>query len=118
MGSAAVKTKRFPAPRILAAALLLPLVISASACGRRGALEPPNAPTKTSATGPSATRALPSTVGTGGEAVSDQAAVSAGDELSPTAVSPASGAAPVETARGAKRGYTIPKQSFILDPLL
>ena len=89
-------------------------------CGRRGALEPPNATSRTSSTSPapSSTRALPSTVAAGGEAASDQAAVAAGDELSSSAVSPAGSSAPRETGRGAKRGYTIPKQSFILDPLL
>lgn len=116
MGTADVTSKRSLKPRLVAAALLLPLVLAASGCGRRGSLEPPNAPVKTSAV--SNGRSLSTTVAAGGAPPSDAAAVAAGDELAPTAVSPAGDGAPVETSRGAKRGYTIPKQSFILDPLL
>lgn len=119
MGSADVKTTRFPAhPRLIAAVALTAVALAASGCGRRGSLEPPNAPGKTSSTTPSPSRPLPATVGAGGEAPSDQAAVAAGDELSPSAVSPGGSGSPLETGRGARRGYTIPKQRFILDPLL
>ncbi|WP_331304135.1 hypothetical protein [Methylobacterium oryzae] len=42
----------------------------------------------------------------------------AGDELSAAAVPPGGTDAPVETSRGARRGYRVPKEPFILDPLL
>ena len=42
----------------------------------------------------------------------------AGDELSLSAVPPGGSEAPIETSRGAKRGYRVPKAPFILDPLL
>jgi len=44
--------------------------------------------------------------------------VRAGDELSAAAVPPGGTEAPVETSRGARRGYRVPKEPFILDPLL
>ncbi|MEE7493875.1 hypothetical protein MOTC310_27005 [Methylobacterium oryzae] len=48
----------------------------------------------------------------------DPASVRAGDELSAAAVPPGGTDAPVETSRGARRGYRVPKEPFILDPLL
>jgi predicted small lipoprotein YifL len=67
------------------------LILSLSACGRRGALEAPPDPSAPQAQqGPAATPTqgtLPSPVGT-------------------------------PRAKNANRGYTIPKSSFILDPLL
>ncbi len=42
----------------------------------------------------------------------------AGDELPSSAVPPAGTEAPIQTSKGAKRGYRIPKEPFILDPLL
>jgi predicted small lipoprotein YifL len=106
--------------KILAAAGLAAL--AASACGRRGALEPPQAAAPTVA-GPAqavaGARTLPDGVGLGGgRAEPDPAAVRAGDELSVAAVPPSGTEAPVQTGRGAKRGYRIPKDPFILDPLL
>ena len=54
----------------------------------------------------------------GGAATPEPDAVRAGDELDTLAV-PGSGAeAPVKTTRGAKRGYVVPKEPFLLDPLL
>jgi hypothetical protein len=44
--------------------------------------------------------------------------VRAGDELSVAAVPPGGTDAPVETSRGARRRYRVPKEPFILDPLL
>lgn len=107
--------------KLLVAAGLAALALSA--CGRRGALEPPqgSAPTKASqasaaVNGP---RTLPGGIGTGGGTAEPEAsAVRSGDELALSAVPPSGTEAPVETSRGAKRGYRIPKEPFILDPLL
>lgn len=66
------------------------LVLGLSACGRRGALEPPpdpSAPQQPSAAAASPQGTIPSPVGT-------------------------------PQASKANRGYTIPQRPFILDPLL
>jgi predicted small lipoprotein YifL len=101
------------------------IALSASACGRRGALEPPpgtaaaRSVARPGLPGVASPRELPQSVGLGGGAATPEPdAVRAGDELDTLAV-PGSGAeAPVKTTRGAKRGYVIPKQPFLLDPLL
>ncbi|MCJ2034712.1 LPS translocon maturation chaperone LptM [Methylobacterium sp. J-068] len=101
------------------------IALAASACGRRGALEPPpgteaaRSVARPGMPGLASPRALPASVGIGGgTAAPEPDAVRAGDELDALAV-PGSGAeAPVKTTRGAKRGYVIPKQPFLLDPLL
>ncbi|MBE7244709.1 MAG: hypothetical protein INR63_07160 [Actinomycetospora chiangmaiensis] len=95
-------------------------------CGRRGALEPPQASASAGATaatgtsaGPKTARILPGSIGLGGgQAEPEAEAVRAGDELSPGAIPPSGTEAPVQTTKGAKRGYRIPKEPFILDPLL
>ncbi|KAB1081240.1 LPS translocon maturation chaperone LptM [Methylobacterium soli] len=120
--------------KLLAAAGLVALAVSA--CGRRGSLEPPDtradagprAGVRASGTGSAiggATvaaaggRTLPTSVGLGGgSAAPDPAAVQAGDELPLSAIPPSGTEAPVLTERGAKRGYTVPKQPFFLDPIL
>lgn len=98
-----------PALKLLAAAGLAALTVSA--CGRRGALEPPQtaAPART---------AQASATANGSRSLPEAEAVRAGDELSPVAVPPSGTEAPVETSRGARRGYRIPKEPFLLDPLL
>jgi hypothetical protein len=101
------------------------LALAASACGRRGALEPPpgtaaaRSVARPGLPGVATPRALPQSVGLGGgTAAPEPDAVRAGDELDALAV-PGSGAeAPVKTTRGAKRGYVIPQRPFLLDPLL
>ncbi|MBD2749281.1 hypothetical protein IC232_21610 [Microvirga sp. BT688] len=66
------------------------VIVSLSACGRRGALEPP----------PSASAAT----------VETQQQTAAGESTLPS---------PVGTPRSSpRRGYTIPDKPFILDPLL
>lgn len=112
-----------PALKLIAAAGLAALALSA--CGRRGALEPPQttAPaataTPTGADTVNGRRTLPVSVGlAGGAPEPDPAAVRAGDELSTAAVPPGGTEAPVQTSRGARRGYRVPKEPFILDPLL
>ncbi|AIQ92406.1 hypothetical protein A3862_11015 [Methylobacterium sp. XJLW] len=110
-----------PALKLLAVSGLVALAVSA--CGRRGALEPPQtaAPAAAPASVGAATgrRTLPVSVGLGGGAPEpDAASVRAGDELSVAAVPPGGTDAPVETSRGARRGYRVPKEPFILDPLL
>ncbi|GJE11096.1 LPS translocon maturation chaperone LptM [Methylobacterium longum] len=113
-----------PALKLLAASGLVALAVSA--CGRRGALEPPQASVPV---GPvaaqagsgtvSGRRTLPVSGGLGGGASEPEAAaVRAGDELSAAAVPPGGTDAPVETSRGARRGYRVPKEPFLLDPLL
>ncbi|MDP4021976.1 lipoprotein [Methylobacterium sp. NEAU 140] len=117
-----------PALTLLAASALAALAVSA--CGRRGALEPPQAAALGPAAGAQAApgavpgvvqgaRTLPDSVGLGGgRPEPDPTAVRAGDELSLSAVPPAGTEAPIQTSRGAKRGYRIPRDPFILDPLL
>ncbi|MEA1832209.1 lipoprotein [Methylobacterium durans] len=108
--------------KLLAAAGAIALAVSA--CGRRGALEPPDGaarpgPVRSSAQVPASARSLPTSIGVGnGAAASDPAAVQAGDELPLSAIPPAGTEAPQTTSRGAKRGYAVPKQPFLLDPLL
>ena len=99
--------------------------LALAGCGRRGSLEPPGASASTSAgagapKGPASPRSLPSSVSAASaSAAIDTDAVRDGDELSPVAVAPGTdAAAPVQTSRGAKRGYVVPKQPFILDPIL
>lgn len=107
-------------------ALLGIFALAASACGRRGGLEPPPgvaAPKATNTTVGAPTtaspRALPQTVGLGGGAAApDPDAVREGDELDPQAVPGSGTEAPITTSRGAKRRYNVPKQPFFLDPLL
>jgi len=93
---------------MLAALGLVALVVSA--CGRRGSLE---APPDGAALRPSNSRAVAQ-----GAVASSTSAVQDGDELSPAAVAGGGFDTPLTTSRGAKRGYVIPRDSFILDPLL
>lgn len=86
------------------------VALAVSACGRRGSLE---APPGADAARPSNSRALAAGVGT-----PTANAVQDGDELSPAAVAGGGFDTPMTTSRGAKRGYVIPKDPFILDPLL
>ncbi|MGH1587285.1 hypothetical protein ACRBEV_01720 [Methylobacterium phyllosphaerae] len=111
----------YPILKLLAVSGLVAL--AASACGRRGGLEPPQATAPAAAKPVSdvvgGRRTLPVSVGLGGGAPEpDAASVRAGDELSAAAVPPGGTDAPVETSRGARRGYRVPKEPFILDPLL
>jgi predicted small lipoprotein YifL len=85
-----------PAGRALVLAGVL--LVALSACGRRGALEPP----------PRA--ALPA--GTG------QVQAEAAESEVPETILPGVTPTPSASARQQKRGFTIPKDPFILDPLL
>ncbi|MEL6061266.1 MULTISPECIES: LPS translocon maturation chaperone LptM [unclassified Methylobacterium] len=113
-----------PALKLFAASGLAALALAG--CGRRGALEPPQtsapAPANAAQAGSDTVngrRTLPVSVGLGGGAPEpDPASVRAGDELSTAAVPPGGTEAPVQTSRGARRGYRVPKDPFILDPLL
>ncbi len=111
----------------LSALIAIGLVaLACTACGRRGGLEPPG--TASANVAPAAARpgtlasprALPTTsVGVGDRAAApDPDAVQAGDELSPAAIPPSADGVPVTTSRGAKRGYRVPKEPFILDAIL
>lgn len=107
--------------KLLAVASLAALAVSA--CGRRGALEPPDAGARAERGATQGARAgargLPQGVGLGGgSSEPDPTAVQAGDELSIAAVPPSGTDAPIQTTRGAKRGYRVPKDPFVLDPLL
>jgi len=121
-----VTTTPFPARRgsslrIAAAILLVPLLGLTAGCGRKGALEAPNASARERPASPSpaSSRALPGSIGQSeGSSAPARSAVAEGDELPASALAPGGSDAPIETSRGAKRGYTIPKQPFILDPLL
>lgn len=101
--------------------------VALAGCGRRGSLEPPPtaaAPAATTAptgngTSVKSARILPGSIGLGGgQAEPEAEAVRAGDELPSSAIPPSGTEAPVQTTKGAKRGYRIPKEPFILDPLL
>lgn len=110
-----------PVLKLLAVAGLAALTLCA--CGRRGALEPPQAAAPVGASRASGAvngpRTLPDGIGLGGGTGEPEAsAVRSGDQLALSAVPPSGTEAPVETSRGAKRGYRIPKEPFILDPLL
>ncbi len=108
-----------PALTILAVTSLAALALGG--CGRRGALEPPQAaaPAGPNASAPKTARILPGSIGLGGgQAEPEAEAVRAGDELAAGAIPPSGTEAPVQTTKGAKRGYRIPKEPFILDPLL
>lgn len=113
-----------PAPRtLIAIGLGVGLIaLACGGCGRRGALEPPGAATQersASAQTPASARALPTSVGLGGGSTApDPDAVRDGEELAVSATPAGGDGAPVTTSKGAKRGYTIPKGPFILDPIL
>ncbi|MGX5773264.1 hypothetical protein [Methylorubrum zatmanii] len=111
-------------PARLSILIALGLALACTACGRRGSLEPPGAPgprAETAGPGtPASPRSLPtSTVGVGDRgAAPDPDAVQAGDELSASAIPAGGDGVPVTTSRGSKRGYKVPKEPFILDPIL
>lgn len=99
--------------------------LALAGCGRRGSLEPPGGSASSNTgsgvpKGQASPRSLPSSVSAASASAGiDPDAVRDGDELSPVAVAPGTdAAAPVQTSRGAKRGYVVPKQPFILDPIL
>ncbi len=100
--------------------------LALAGCGRRGSLEPPPTAAPAASTAPAGNaaavktaRILPGSIGLGGgQAEPDPEAVRAGDELPSSATPPSGTEAPVQTTKGAKRGYRIPKEPFILDPLL
>ena len=100
-----------PRPRHLTMLAALGLVaLAVSACGRRGSLEPP--PDGAVPVRQTNSRAVAPSVAVPSAAVQD------GDELSPAAVAAGGFDTPRTTSRGAKRGYVIPKDPFLLDPLL
>ncbi|WP_375410461.1 hypothetical protein [uncultured Methylobacterium sp.] len=100
-----------PRSRHLTTLAALGLVaLAVSACGRRGSLE---APPGAAAPRPANSRAVAASAGTPTASV-----VQDGDELSPAAVAGGGFNTPLTTSRGAKRGYVIPREPFILDPLL
>jgi len=105
-------------PPLIAAALV---VLCCTACGRRGSLQPPGAALPASGTqGAIRARSLPASVGLGdaGVVAPDPDAVRDGDEVAASATPAARDSVPVQTTRGAKRGYVIPKDPFILDSIL
>lgn len=100
-----------PRSRHLTTLAALGLVaLAVTACGRRGSLE---APPDGAAVRPSNSRAVAA-----GAATPSANAVQDGDELSPAGVAGGGFDTPLTTSRGAKRGYVIPREPFILDPLL
>ena len=100
-----------PRSRHLTTLAALGLVaLAVSACGRRGSLE---APPDSAALRPANARAVAAGVG-----APSATAVQDGDELSPVAVPGGGFDTPLTTSRGAKRGYVISRDPFILDPLL
>ncbi len=117
-------TARSAPKRLIALGVCLTMVaLAAGGCGRRGKLEPPSGATAERGSAPSApasARSLPTSVGVAsGTAAPDPDAVRDGDEL-PLSATPAGveNNAPVQTGRGARKGFTIPKGPFILDPIL
>ncbi|MBB3902448.1 hypothetical protein [Methylobacterium brachythecii] len=111
-----------PAPRrLIAIGLCLCVVaLTAGGCGRRGRLEPPTdapSPSGRTSSSPASARSLPLGTGLASE-TSDSDAVRNGDELPASATAPGIDSAPIQTNRGAKKGYKIPKDPFILDAIL
>jgi predicted small lipoprotein YifL len=104
----------FPGRVVLMAGLL---VLALSACGRRGQPEAPPDPSvpaaQRNAVQQGATVATPNAPAGGGP--SGAAASDDDDDETETFVPRAT---PTPAKRGAKRGYVIPKEPFILDPLL
>lgn len=99
-----------PVPRAMLVAVLL--VLGLSACGRRGALEAP--PDPSTAAKPAASQS--SAKAAGGDAGGPAAGPGQTEEEEADGTLPS----PVGTPRrsNAKRGYVIPKEPFILDPIL
>ncbi|GJD69370.1 hypothetical protein [Methylobacterium gnaphalii] len=111
-----------PAPRrLIALGLCVCMVaVAAGGCGRRGRLEPPTEAPSTSgraSASPASARSLPLSTSAAAEAP-DSDAVRDGDELPASATAPGIDSAPIQTNRGAKKGYKIPKDPFILDAIL
>lgn len=116
-------TSRAAPKRLMAFGICLVMVaLAAGGCGRRGKLESPNGATREpsrATSAPASARSLPNSIGVAsGGAAPDADAVRDGDELPLSATPAGIDNAPVQTNRGAKRGFTIPKAPFILDPLL
>ena len=99
-----------PLPRAVMVAGLI--VLTLAACGRRGALEAPPDPSATQK--PAAKQAAAQTAGQ--TAGAQAAGPGQTDEEEADATLPS----PVGTPRrsNSKRGYVIPKEPFILDPIL
>jgi predicted small lipoprotein YifL len=91
----------FPIPSRAGRALLLVglLALGLAACGRRGALEPP--PLAGAPAGATTARAQTD-----------------GDDEAPETILPSVSPTPAADRRQQRRGYTVPKEPFILDPLL
>lgn len=116
-----VIAKTAPKRLIALGICLLAVSLACGACGRRGSLEAPNGATRerSSSAPASSARGLPQSVSAaGGAAAPDSQAVLDGDELPVSATPAGVDGAPVQTSRGAKKGFTIPKGPFILDPIL
>lgn len=97
-----------PRPAALVVFTLCVLTLGAAGCGRRGALEAPSG-----APQPSTVSATPTTLATRpGAVLTDSPDSETDDGATATFVSPQ----PNPTRR--QRGYTVPKDPFILDPLL
>ncbi len=86
-------------PALRALVVAAALVAGLSACGRRGALEPPPNPRVPAA------------------AANATANAETADDETPETLLPSATPKP-QSSRESKRGYTIPKEPFILDPLL
>jgi predicted small lipoprotein YifL len=83
------------------------VALALAACGRRGQPEPPPDPSVSAAQRQTANQSLPSAQPT-------QAAE--GEEAETETFVPT--ANPTPQRRGARRGFVIPKEPFVLDPLL
>ena len=95
------------------------VTLALAGCGRRGALEPPPGPVVQAPPGARDARrplgAVPSQVSLQGQGASPGSEVSEDDE--PVSVVPSPVPTPPPT-RSRNRGYVVPKEPFILDPLL
>ncbi|GJD83699.1 hypothetical protein [Methylobacterium haplocladii] len=117
-------TSRLAPKHLIMLGISLCLVaLAAGGCGRRGKLESPSGATSERSSGtsaPASARSLPNSVGVASAgAAPDSDAVRDGDEL-PLSATPAGvdSGAPVQTNKGARKGFTVPKGPFILDPIL
>lgn len=109
-----------PARTLVTASLL---VLALAACGRRGPLEAPLDPAAAAAQKQKEElrrkRQGAATTPSAGAVVAGQAALAPvpeddGDEALQSNIAPI----PTPTSKGGRRGYVIPKDPFILDPLL
>lgn len=105
-------TLRKPTSGTIAALLALGLIaVAAGGCGRRSALLAPNSE--------AAIKERNASAKADGAATGTQTAEDASDDRDEVSqAGTAATSTPLQTSKGARRGYSVPKQPFFLDPIL